>query len=77
VLFSDRDQLALVLLLLYEKLEIGRSSFWWPMIEALPSDPGAASLWSEAELVKLEDPTLIAEALLKSQVCKLPLCGQS
>ena len=41
-LFSERDELALSLLLLYEKLENGRDSFWWPMIAALPSDPGTA-----------------------------------
>ncbi|KAJ1488811.1 hypothetical protein T484DRAFT_1886782, partial [Baffinella frigidus] len=67
VLFSHPDQHALVLLLLYEKLENGRDSFWWPMIEALPADPGAASLWSEEELGLLQDPTLMADALLKTQ----------
>jgi hypothetical protein len=39
-LFSDRDELAITLLLLFEKLEKGRESFWWPMIAALPADPG-------------------------------------
>ena len=43
-LFSDRDELALAFLLLYEKLELGRKSFWWPMIAALPKDPGLCSL---------------------------------
>jgi len=34
---STLKQHALVLLLLYEKLEKGRDSFWWPMIQALPA----------------------------------------
>jgi hypothetical protein len=42
-LFSDRDELALTLLLLFEKLEKGRESFWWPMVAALPADPGSSA----------------------------------
>ena len=66
VLFSDRDELALTLLLLYEKLDRGDASPWAPMIRALPSDPGAASLWTERELSLLQDDALGAEALIKA-----------
>ena len=65
-LFSDRDELALTLLLLYEKLERGEASPWGPMIRALPEDPGAASLWTERELDLLQDDALRAEALIKA-----------
>lgn len=41
--FSQRDELALTLMLLYEKLQVGTKSFWWPMIAALPADPGPLS----------------------------------
>jgi hypothetical protein len=66
VLFSDRDELALTLLLLYEKLERGQASPWMPMIRALPADPGAASLWAERDLSLLQDDALRAEALIKA-----------
>jgi len=66
VLFSDRDELALTLLLLYEKLGRGEASPWLPMIRALPADPGAASLWTERELSLLQDDALRAEALIKT-----------
>jgi hypothetical protein len=66
VLFSERDELALTLLLLYEKLERGDASPWMPMIRALPSDPGAASLWAEHDLALLQDDALRAEALIKA-----------
>jgi histone-lysine N-methyltransferase SETD3 len=66
VLFSERDELALTLLLLYEKLERGDASPWMPMIRALPAQPPAASLWTEAELALLQDDALRAECILKA-----------
>lgn len=65
MLFSDRDEMALTLLLLYEKFDRGKASPWMPMICALPADPGAASLWNESELSLLQDESLRAEALIK------------
>ena len=64
VLFSSRDELALTLLILYEKLDQGDGSFWKPMIDILPADPGAASKWSEEELQELQDESLKAEAMI-------------
>ncbi|EKX44656.1 hypothetical protein GUITHDRAFT_109433 [Guillardia theta CCMP2712] len=64
VLFSSRDELALTLLILYEKLDQGNASFWKPMIDILPADPGAASKWSEEELQELQDESLKAEAMI-------------
>ena len=66
VLFSERDELALTLLLLYEKLQRAEASPWRCMIRALPSDPGGASLWTERELDALQDDALRAEALIKA-----------
>ena len=65
VLFSERDEMALTLLLLYEKLDRGEASPWMPMIRALPADPGAASLWTDCDLSLLQDDSLRAEALIK------------
>lgn len=66
-LFSDRDELALSLFIMYEKLDGGRESFWRPMVQSLPKDPGSATLWGEEELSMLQDDVLRADALLKAR----------
>jgi len=66
-LFSDRDELALSLLIMYEKLDGGRDSFWRPMINSLPKSPGSAVLWGEEELGMFQDDVLRADALLKAR----------
>lgn len=65
---ADGEYLSLIVFLMYELLKgtgsvtVGERSFWKPYLDVLPSVDFLA-LWSEADLLQLQDPELFKEAM--------------
>eukprot|EP00826_Nyctotherus_ovalis_P063704 TRINITY_DN9344_c0_g1_i7.p1 TRINITY_DN9344_c0_g1~~TRINITY_DN9344_c0_g1_i7.p1 ORF type:complete len:237 (-),score=45.03 TRINITY_DN9344_c0_g1_i7:936-1646(-) len=65
---TDGEYLSLIVFLMYELLKgmgsmtVGEKSFWKPYLDVLPNVDFLA-LWSETDLLQLQDPELLKEAV--------------
>ena len=53
----------LALLLMYEKQERGKESFWWPMLNNLPTGSASTVFWPEEELKMLNGTAIFSKTI--------------